>query len=164
HKFMHGTATSLHELRPRLRRNFANSAFTCSTFNNGPRAVTLPHRDVLNLAFGICAVYASGDYNADLGGHLILWDLKVIIRFPPGCTLIFPSALIRHSNIPIQGHEVRRSFTLFQPGHLSRWVYNKGATDKERHQHFTRADWEKYADDAHLRVQNALKMFPIIPR
>ncbi|TRM56359.1 hypothetical protein BD626DRAFT_370626, partial [Schizophyllum amplum] len=124
HHALKHTTDEVHRRRPHLRRNFDNSVFPCATFNLGPRAVSLPHRDSLNMACGVCAVHAQGHFDADRGGHLILWDLKLIIRFPAGATLVFPSALIRHSNVAISPNEVRRSFTMFCPGHLSRWVYN----------------------------------------
>ncbi|KAJ3886728.1 hypothetical protein GG344DRAFT_69418 [Lentinula edodes] len=41
------------------------------------------------------------------GGHLVLWDLGLVIRFPPGSTILFPSSLITHSTIPIQEGETR---------------------------------------------------------
>ncbi|KAI3998006.1 hypothetical protein K525DRAFT_175788, partial [Schizophyllum commune Loenen D] len=105
-----------------LKRNWADSIFPCATFNLDPHTVSLAHRDIQNLAFGLCVVHAIGNYDADRGGHLILWDLGLIIRFPPGATLIFPSALILHSNTAIQPHEERYSFTQFFAGHLARWA------------------------------------------
>ncbi|KAJ7697753.1 hypothetical protein B0H14DRAFT_3529203 [Mycena olivaceomarginata] len=56
---------------------------------------------------------ALGDFDPDLGGHLILWDLRLVIRFPPGSTILLPSAIIRHSNTPIQAHEHRSSFVQY---------------------------------------------------
>ncbi|KAJ6459363.1 hypothetical protein C8R47DRAFT_1226640 [Mycena vitilis] len=86
--------------RPSLRWNFARSVFAACTFNFGPHAITVPHLDFGNLAWGWCAVTALGFFDPDVGGHLILWDLKLVIRFPPGSTILLPSALIRHSNVP----------------------------------------------------------------
>jgi hypothetical protein len=67
--------------------------------------VTFPHLDFANLAWGWCAITALGDFDPDKGGHLILWDLKLIIRFPPGSTILIPSTLIHHSNTSIHPHE-----------------------------------------------------------
>ncbi|KAJ6467019.1 hypothetical protein C8R45DRAFT_838942 [Mycena sanguinolenta] len=116
-----------------IERNFAPnlSVFLTATFNFGPRTITLPHIDFRNLAWGWCAITALGDFDADCGGHLVLWDLKLIIWFPPGATILIPSAILRHSNTRIQEHETRFSFTQYMPAGLFRWVYNDFPTDKD---------------------------------
>ncbi|KAJ7314861.1 hypothetical protein DFH08DRAFT_716294 [Mycena albidolilacea] len=123
--------TLTHEY-PDLRRNFERrfSAFAAATINFGPSTVTLPHIDALNLAWGWCAITALGDFNPDLGGHLVLWDLRLIIRFPPGSTILIPSALLRHSNIGIGLNERRYSFTQYSAAGLFRWVDNGFRTDR----------------------------------
>lgn len=107
-----------------LRRNFPGSVFAACTFNFGPRTVCASHIDFANLAWGWCAITALGNFDPDLGGHLILWDLRLVIRFPPGSTILIPSALIRHSNVPIQAHEYRGSFVQYTAGGLFRWIRN----------------------------------------
>ncbi|KAJ7158161.1 hypothetical protein C8R46DRAFT_1165336 [Mycena filopes] len=92
---------------------------------------THDHRDVLNLAFGLCIVRALGDYDATLGGHLALWDLKLLIEFPHGAAILLPSATIAHSNVPVQPHEERVSFTEFSAGGIFRYVDNGCQTVKE---------------------------------
>ncbi|KAJ7940116.1 hypothetical protein B0H13DRAFT_2300190 [Mycena leptocephala] len=61
---------------------------------------------------------------------VILWDLKLIIRFPPGSTILIPSAIIRHSNMPVDAHELRFSFTQYTAGSLFRWIRNSFKTDE----------------------------------
>ncbi|KAJ7025957.1 hypothetical protein C8F04DRAFT_967087 [Mycena alexandri] len=116
-----------------LKRNFraALSVFTTATFNFGPITVTFPHIDFGNLAWGWCVITALGWFNPDLGGHLILWDLKLIIRFPPGSSILIPSAILRHSNVKIQPGERRYSFTQFTLAGIFRWVYNGFRTDRD---------------------------------
>ncbi|KAL1738928.1 hypothetical protein HDZ31DRAFT_50230, partial [Schizophyllum fasciatum] len=105
-----------------LRRNFPRSVWACTTINFGPRTVTFKHRDFGNLSFGWCAITALGKFNPDLGGHLVLWDCKLIIRFPPGSTVLIPSAIINHSNTIIAEGETRYSITQYTSGSLFRWV------------------------------------------
>lgn len=107
---------------PTLIRNFEKSIFTASTFNLGPNTITLDHTDAANVAHGLCAITALGDYDPKLGGHLILFDLGLIIEFPPGATILIPSAVFRHGNTPIQPGETRMSFTQYVAGGLFRWV------------------------------------------
>jgi hypothetical protein len=113
-----------------MRKNFAGSVFAACTFNFGPRAICVPHLDYANLSWGWCAITALGDFDPDLGGHLILWDLRLVIRFPPGSTILLPSAVICHSNIPVRAHEYRASFIQYTAGSLFRWVRNGFRTDK----------------------------------
>lgn len=82
----------------------------------------MPHQDSANPAAGMCALTAFGTYNYKLGGHLILYDLKMIVEFPPGSTILLPSATLRHANTPIQGEEHRYSLAQFCAGALIRWV------------------------------------------
>ncbi|KAJ7019596.1 hypothetical protein C8F04DRAFT_1214299 [Mycena alexandri] len=93
-----------------LKRPFLNSIWTACTFNLGPQTCCIGHRDFGNLAFGWCAVTALG------------WDCKIILKFPPGCTILLPSAAIFHSNIPIRTNECRYSFTQYTAGGIFRWI------------------------------------------
>ncbi|KAF8178794.1 hypothetical protein K438DRAFT_1977629 [Mycena galopus ATCC 62051] len=101
---------ALREHHPHLRRPFEHSVFFCAAFNFGPNAWTFRHRDVLNLAFG--------------GGHLVLWDLKLVVEFPAGALILLPSATIAHSNVPVQAGEERASFTQFSAGGIFRYIDN----------------------------------------
>jgi hypothetical protein len=86
---------------------------------------------VLNVPFGWCAVQALGPFDSTQGGHLILWDLKLVIEFPSGATILIPSATISHSNVPVQQGDERASFTQFTAGGLIRYVDNGFRTEKE---------------------------------
>ena len=66
-----------------LTRNFENSVFAACTFNFGPQTVCHRHRDHANLPFGWCAITALGNYDYKKGSHLVLWDLGLVIEFPP---------------------------------------------------------------------------------
>jgi hypothetical protein len=58
-------------------------------------------------------VTAGGNFNPDKGGMIVLWELGLIVRFPPGSTVLFTSGDITHFNIPIQEGETRWSFTQY---------------------------------------------------
>ncbi|KAF9524445.1 hypothetical protein CPB83DRAFT_773766, partial [Crepidotus variabilis] len=114
----------LYDREPGLRPNFPNiSIYPAFTLNLGPNTVTLDHTDKGNVAYGWCAITALGEYNPDLGGHLILFDLGLVIRFPPGSTALIPSGTFRHGNTPIAGDKsYRMSMTQYCAGGLFRWV------------------------------------------
>ncbi|KAI0650189.1 hypothetical protein C8Q79DRAFT_998092 [Trametes meyenii] len=122
HAYYSDTLDALEARHPRLKRNFKNSVFARITFNLGPKTVTYVHIDQNNLPAGLCAITALGDFDPELGGHLILWDAGLVIEFPPGVTILIPSALLRHSNTAIRPGETRYSLTQYSAGGLFRWV------------------------------------------
>ncbi|KAJ7445124.1 hypothetical protein B0H11DRAFT_1746928, partial [Mycena galericulata] len=145
-----------------MRWNFPGSIFASCVFNFGPRAITAPHVDYANLAWGWCAVTALGDFDPDIGGHLILRELRLVIRFPPGSTILLPSALVVHSNVPIRAHEYRASFTQYTAAGLFRWVRNGFKTDEAYD--LTASEEEKAdrgVEDAG-RWEAGLQMFSVI--
>ncbi|KAJ7805804.1 hypothetical protein B0H13DRAFT_1670217, partial [Mycena leptocephala] len=133
---------------PHLCHPFPRSVFSCAAFNFGPSMWTFKHRDVLNLPFGWCAVQALGVFNAKKGGHLVLWDLKLVVEFPPGALILLPSATVAHSNIPVQAGEEHVSFTQFSAGGLFRHVDNGFQMQEELEQ----PDPEEYARMIELKV------------
>lgn len=106
-----------------LKKPF-NSVFPAVTYNLGPQTVCTPHLDFANLPFGYCAITALGQYDPTKGGHLVLWECKLVIEFPPGSTILIPSAIVTHSNVPIRAGEKRYSVTQYSAGALFRWVDN----------------------------------------
>lgn len=114
-----------------LRRNFDRSIFTSAAFNFGPNAWTYKHRDSLNCPFGWCSIQALGCFDPQKGGHLILWDLHLVIEFPAGALVLIPSATLMHSNIPVQPGDCRASFTQYCSGGLFRYVDNGFRTEAQ---------------------------------
>ena len=113
---------ALFEMYPRFEKPFEGSVFPTCTFNCGPRVVTFEHVDATNVPYGFCAIFACGSYDPVEGGHLILFDLGLVIRFPPGSVILVPSGTMRHGNVATRPHETRQSFTQYCPGGLLRWV------------------------------------------
>lgn len=164
HQFYKEQMGLLHKAAPYLRRLFPElaSVFATATFNFGPNTVTLPHVDAANLAWGWCCITAFGNFNPDLGGHLILWDLRLIIQFPPGSTIMIPSALLRHLNTSIQQGETWYSFTQFMAGGLFRWVHNGHKSDKAFFgEKPSAAKLAQREADRAERWENGLKMFMV---
>jgi hypothetical protein len=107
---------------PQLVHNFSNSVFPAASFNCGPRTVSLDHTDHNNLSHGLCALTVLGSYDHTLGGHLILFNLKLVIQFPVGSTALIPSGCVDHGNTPIGDGETRLSIAQYAAGGLFRWV------------------------------------------
>ncbi|KAJ7858711.1 hypothetical protein B0H14DRAFT_3447168 [Mycena olivaceomarginata] len=115
---------------------------------SGPRAICAPHLDFANLSWGWCAITALGDFDPDLGGHLILWDLRLVIRFPPGSTILLPSAIIRHSNYTAAG--------------LFRWVRNGFKTDEDFELSASKEEQARWDAEHGRRWEEGMKMFSVI--
>jgi hypothetical protein len=105
-----------------LKQNFCYSIFACVTFNFGPWTCTYPHIDPGNLLFGWCAIMALDNFDPTLRGHLVLWDLKLVIEFLPGSTILIPSASLWHSNVAIWDGETCYYFTQYTAGGHFCWV------------------------------------------
>jgi hypothetical protein len=131
-------------------------------FHPGPHALTVPHLDFGNLSWGWCVITALGRFNPDLSGHLILWDLKFVIRFPPGSTILIPSAIIRHSNVPISASEFRCSFTQYTAGGLFRFILNGFKTDHVFELTATKEEKREQAEEAKTRWQEGVAMYSTI--
>lgn len=145
---------------PSLLRPFPFSVFPAVTFNLGWNVWTHLHRDYNNLIFGMCAIHALGRYDYTKGGHLILWDWKVVIEFPPGTTILIPSSAVAHGNTPLADPETefRKSFTQYVPGGLVRW-WAYGYRTAEEFEAEDRKGWAKMRRDADARWEAACEMF-----
>lgn len=147
-----------------LVRNFERSVFAAATANIGPQVVTLPHRDFNNYAGGLCAITAIGHFDHTEGGHVLIWPLRLAIELPAGATILLPSALFMHSNIPIRANETRRSFTQYSAGGLFRYVDHgfRTLTRFNLDPAVTFADRARMAAMDASRVQDMLADMPVI--
>ncbi|EIW80038.1 hypothetical protein CONPUDRAFT_16678, partial [Coniophora puteana RWD-64-598 SS2] len=112
---------AIHAHNPALTR-ILPSVYPAITFNVGNAIICCRHRDPSDLAHGWCAIWAGGNYNPDMGGHLILYEWGLVIRFPPGSVIFIPSSIVNHGNTLIQEGETRVSFTQYCSGALIRWA------------------------------------------
>jgi hypothetical protein len=153
----HDSCTDL----PRLRRDNDEKvgAFPCRSFNLGEQVATFPHLDEKNLAQGWCSITALGEFNPDLGGHLVLWDFGLVIRFPPGSTILIPSALFLHSNTSIQPGESRNSIVQYAAGGLFRWAERGYMSEKDWLSQATKSALVKEKERRELCWAKAASMF-----
>jgi hypothetical protein len=129
-----------------LHRNFHNSVWASMTINFGPRTCCVCHTDFSNLPFGICSILAAGRYNPKEGGQLVLWECGLVIEFPPGSTILIPSAVITHSNVPVPKNSTRYSVTQYTAGGIFRWVDHGFQTEES---YWASLSDEERAEEAH---------------
>ncbi|KAJ7867560.1 hypothetical protein B0H14DRAFT_3588678 [Mycena olivaceomarginata] len=101
---------------PNMLSALKKFVFASIMLNLGPRTVTFPHLDL---------VYHHRHR------HLILWDLKRVIEFPPGTSIAIPSAIFRHSNVSIATPESQASIVQYTGANIFRWVENDFYTDTQ---------------------------------
>ncbi|THU78007.1 hypothetical protein K435DRAFT_701052, partial [Dendrothele bispora CBS 962.96] len=107
---------------PLFSKNFSKSAFAAATFNFDEQTETMEHVDYFNYIVGWCGITSLGRFNHTKGGHVILWDLRIVIEFPAGTSMIIPSCYLRHSNTSIAPGETRQSFTEYSASGLFRYM------------------------------------------
>lgn len=123
--FCNQALTAIETWNPNLERLCKGCPFATMMFNLGPAVCTFPHQDYKNLPNGWCAVTSFGNFDPEKGGHIVLWDLKIAIEFPPYATIFIPSAIVEHSNTAVGEGETRRSITHYNSAGLFRWIaYN----------------------------------------
>ncbi|KAI0710207.1 hypothetical protein C8Q76DRAFT_769915 [Earliella scabrosa] len=142
---------------PGLEVNFMHNVFAAATFNLGPRTSTLPHLDHLNIAGGLCALVAMGDFeeSGSEDVYIILWDLGLMVRFPRRTIIFLPSALFLHSNTIVTAGR-RYSLTMYTAGGLARWVECDGMSQKAY-----LAAGHRLKKTGEERWKEALDMFPV---
>ena len=113
---------TLYAAAPSLKPPFPKGVYSACTINFPPNTACRYHVDHANRAGGWCSVYAGGTYNPDEGGHLVLPQLKIFIRFPPGSTILLPSATLLHGNTFVPSSQSRWSFVQYCAGGLFRFV------------------------------------------
>ncbi|KAJ7236958.1 hypothetical protein C8J57DRAFT_1529749 [Mycena rebaudengoi] len=97
------------------------SPFTTVEYDFGGSTSPLRYHE-RDLFYAWRSVTSLGVYDSRHGGHLILWDLRRIILFPPGSTFLFPGALIRYSFVAIE-ERTERQFLLTQYSDAGHYRY-----------------------------------------
>jgi hypothetical protein len=100
-----------------------------------------------------------GPFDPRQGGHLILWDLGLVIDFPPCATILIPSAIVQHSNTVIQPGEECYSFTHYAAGGLFHYVKNGLRLDKTFMKEATEAELKQREEDRQRRWSDGLSLF-----
>ncbi|KAL1740808.1 hypothetical protein HDZ31DRAFT_67560 [Schizophyllum fasciatum] len=158
-KFYRKYGKAVRSKYPHLKRNFRHGVWAALTINYGPRTVTLPHRDFANVPWGWCPITALGNFNPRRGGHLIIWELKLVIEFPAGATIIIPSSVLTHSNVAVGRGERRYSVTQYTAGGLIRWVDQGFQTKEAFLSQLSKQERAREAEKAAGRYREGLAMF-----
>ena len=110
---------------PQLRFPVEKSVFPGVTVNFGRRVATYRHRDINNLAYGMCAITPLGQFDHTRSAQLVLEEAKLVIEVPSAATAFIMSAPCTHSNLPIAEGDTRVSFTQYAAGPIFCYVQNR---------------------------------------
>ena len=91
----------------------------------------------------------------------MLVEAKLIIEFPPGRSIIIPSACITHGNLPICKSENRISMTQYTAGGLVRWL-DYGCRSAEKFKKHDRKGKKAMDDKGDERWRDGIKMYSTI--
>ncbi|KAJ7799665.1 hypothetical protein B0H13DRAFT_1673356, partial [Mycena leptocephala] len=135
-------------------------------------AITLefggPHRQTT--ATGLPTTYeagtwsclaALGKYAPMHGGHIIFWDLGLVVCFPPGATILFPAGLLRYSFVKVRPGEHRYAVLQWAGGGITRWFTNGRRFDVEFAVGATREEHEAREERRRAAHDTTLNSFPI---
>jgi hypothetical protein len=139
------------------------SVFSAATFQfGGPRGHTsvpgIPDRSDTGTWSILTAL---GTYAPFRGGHVIFWDLGLVITFPPGSSILVPAGLVRYSFVKVREHEHRYSLLQWSGAGITRWFRNGRRFDLEfaiassSEEHGAR---EERRRQAHAEAANAFPM------
>ncbi|KAJ6624293.1 hypothetical protein B0H10DRAFT_1666288, partial [Mycena sp. CBHHK59/15] len=67
---------------------------------------------------------ALGKYAPMRGGHIILWDLGLVVSFPSGSSILIPTGIIRYSFVKVRDGEHRYSLLQWAGSGIARWLQN----------------------------------------
>ncbi|KAJ7217453.1 hypothetical protein C8J57DRAFT_1095808, partial [Mycena rebaudengoi] len=107
--------SELHRVYPGA---FSAAEFHLGGLESPPR---LHDKDFLH---GWRALTSFGKYDSRFGGDLILWDEGLVIRFPPGATVLFPAVLMHYSFCMVRDGETLYNFSQYAPAGLFRYIDN----------------------------------------
>lgn len=88
-----------------------------------------------------------------------MWDLKVVIEFPPGTVAAIPSGVCRHGNTRIGKNETRYSFTQYSSGGNFRWVDHGFQTEEDYRASMTVKEAREEEIRKHGRWEMGLNLF-----
>jgi len=89
-----------------------------------------------------------------------LWDCHLVVEFPPGATILLPSAILAHSNVTISPEETRYSFTQYTAGGLFRWVDQGFAKSNDFYASLSDDELDAVKAEDSARWAYGLSLFP----
>ncbi|KAJ7820053.1 hypothetical protein B0H13DRAFT_1661105, partial [Mycena leptocephala] len=140
-----------------------SSVFSAATFEFGG-----PHRRTTSTgapdrhdAAAWSILTALGKYAYFHGGHVIFWDLGLVVTFPPGASILIPTGIIRYSFVKVRAGEHRYSLLQWAGTGITRWFANGQRMDEEFGAHATKEEHDAREECRRHAHDTVLDGFPI---
>ncbi|KAJ7223780.1 hypothetical protein C8J57DRAFT_1094141 [Mycena rebaudengoi] len=114
--YLWDTLHPIYEQDQTLEHNFSNSIFPTATANCGPHTSTFEHTDFLNLMNGLCSTSCGGSFDPTTSALFYMCQFNLVIEFLPGTSLLIPSTICSHGNMPLKPGEMQVLFTQYAAG------------------------------------------------
>ncbi|KAJ7086889.1 hypothetical protein B0H15DRAFT_801511 [Mycena belliarum] len=140
-----------------------SSVFSSTTFEfGGPHRRTSSNGQPDRFQAGAWSVlHALGNYAPTRGGHVIFWDLGIVVCFPSGSTILIPTGVIHYSFVKVREDEFRYSLLQWAGAGISRWLANGHRTDLEFAVHATAAEHAQREETRMYAHMDAVDAFPL---
>ncbi|KAJ7729514.1 hypothetical protein DFH07DRAFT_969477 [Mycena maculata] len=104
---------------------------------------------------------ALGVYGPVHGGHIILWDLGLVVSFPAGSSILIPTGVLRYSFVKVRNGEHCYSLIQWASAGIDRWFENGLRMDANFAANASRVLHEQ-RETCHRHLhEDALETFPI---
>lgn len=90
---------------------------------------------------------------------MVLWELGLVVEFPPTTTILLASAVVSHSNTPLMPGEERCSFAQYTAGGIARWVDHGFQTDEQYFSGMSDDDRKQVLSDNEERCKFGISLF-----
>ncbi|KAJ7774633.1 hypothetical protein DFH07DRAFT_732639 [Mycena maculata] len=138
------------------------SIFSAATFESGGTHTAGPDRRLDHYQPGTWNILtALGIYAPVHGGHIVFWDLGLVVTFPPGCSILIPAGVVRYSFVKVREGEQRYSVLQWAGAGIARWFDNGLRRDAEFAAEATCLKHEQREARRHRAHEEALDLFPI---
>jgi hypothetical protein len=85
---------------------------------------------------------------------------QLVIQFPAGSTILVPSSILEHHNVPTSPHERRYSVTQYAAGALFRWVGYGLRDTKSYRDSMDKSCWKEVKERMKRNFELGLKLLP----
>ncbi|KAK6974635.1 hypothetical protein R3P38DRAFT_2377648, partial [Favolaschia claudopus] len=110
------------------------SVFSAATMElGGPHHNVRDHRGELRdlEPAGWNLLTALGKYRSFHGGHVIFWELGLVVQFPPGSHILLPAGLVHYSFVKVDTNETRFSLLQWAGAGVRRFLDNGRRLDMD---------------------------------
>lgn len=140
---------------------FPGSVFTTAQFSFCNTMSLLRHNTYDEFG-SVRALTILGRFEGDTGGWLMYWREedgdRLVIRCPPGTTVLIPASVVRYCFTAIKTGETRFVFEQFFNAALGRWVEQGFRSDVDYADEVSAQEFAAHQERRHNRVESTMRL------